>query len=136
MYSRNKQMNCCLELFKGVSLVWNCCLELLKCVQAIIDLEKHHLLVQTKIKISSFCCCGYVWYCYCIHMFDKKKLIYFELLRGQGCVESKNMTSAKRKSTMSSLNPSIIQVASFKYRADVLLWHQDYESIKMRKLVK
>ena len=50
-----------------------------------------------------------------------KKLIYFELLRGRGCVESKNMTSAKRKSTMSSLNPSIIQVGSFKCRAGVPL---------------
>ena len=37
------------------------------------------------------------------------------------CVESKNKTSAKTKSTMSSLDPSIIQVASFKCRADIPL---------------
>ena len=75
-------------------------------------------------------CCdaglGLVWYYYCIYMtfvcLIKKKLIHFELLRGQGCVESKNMTRAKRKSTMSSLDPSIIQVGSFKCRADVPLW--------------
>ncbi len=74
-------------------------------------------------------CCGaglgLVWHCYCIFFtfvcLIQKKNIYFELLRGQGCVESKNMTSAKRKSTMSSLNPSIIQVDSFKCRADVPL---------------
>ena len=58
-----------------------------------------------------------------------KKIIYFELLRGQDCVESKNMTSAQRKSTMISLNSSIIQVGSFKCRADVPLadmqWHCD-----------
>ena len=40
---------------------------------------------------------------------------------GKGCVESKNKTSSKRKSTMSSLDPSIIQVASFKCRAGVPL---------------
>ena len=56
-----------------------------------------------------------------IRLFEEKKWIYFELLRVKGCVESKNMTSAKRKSTMSSLNPSIIQVGSFKCRADVPL---------------
>ena len=50
-----------------------------------------------------------------------KKMIYFGFLRDQGCVESKNKTSAKRKSTMSSLDPSIIQVASFKCRAGVPL---------------
>ena len=50
-----------------------------------------------------------------------EKMIYFKLLRGQGYVESKNMTSAKRKLTMSSLDPSIIQVSSFKCRADVPL---------------
>ena len=48
-------------------------------------------------------------------------MICFGFLRGQGCVESKNKTSAKRKSSMSSLNPSIIQVGSFKCRADVPL---------------
>ena len=70
-------------------------------------------------------CCvaglGLVWYCYCIYMtfvcLSQKKWIYFGYLRGLGCVESKNKTSAKRKSTMSSLNPSIIQVDSFKCRA-------------------
>ena len=61
-------------------------------------------------------------YLHDISLFDPKKMIYFELLRGRGCVESKNMTSAKRKSTMSSLNPSIIQVGSFKRRADVPLY--------------
>ena len=74
-------------------------------------------------------CCvaglGLVWYCYCICMtfvcLSQKKWIYFGYLRGLGCVESKNKTSAKRKSTMSSLNPSIIQVDSFKCRADVPL---------------
>ena len=30
MNSWNKRMNCCLDIFKGVSLVLNCCLELLK----------------------------------------------------------------------------------------------------------
>ena len=39
----------------------------------------------------------------------------------RGCIESKNMISAQRKSTKSSLNPSIIQVGSFKCRADVPL---------------
>ena len=73
-------------------------------------------------------CCdagrGFVWRCYFIDMTCIcliKKGIYFELFRGRGCVEYKNMTSAKRKSTMSSLNPSIIQVGSFKCRADVPL---------------
>ena len=61
-------------------------------------------------------------YLHGIRLFDPKINIYFELLRGRGCVESKNMTSAKRKSTMSSLNPSIIQVGSFKCRAGVTLW--------------
>ena len=56
-----------------------------------------------------------------IPLFDPKKNICFGFLKGRGCVESKNKTSAKRKSTMSSLDPSIIQVASFKCRADVPL---------------
>ena len=60
-------------------------------------------------------------YLYDIFLFDQKKCIRFGFLRGQGCVESKNKTSAKRKSTMSSLDPSRIQVASFKCRADVPL---------------
>jgi len=74
-------------------------------------------------------CCdaglGLVWHCYWIYMsfvcLIQKKNICFGFLKGQGCVESKNKTSAKRKSTMSSLDPSIIQVASFKCRADVPL---------------
>ena len=82
-------------------------------------------------------CCdaglGFVWHCYCIDMtfvcLIQKKWIYFELLRGRGCVESKNMTSAKRKSTMSSLNPSIIQVGSFKCRADVPLRRDVYSQL-------
>ena len=44
-------------------------------------------------------CCdaglGLVWRCYCIYMtfvcLIKKNILYFELLRGRGCVESKNM---------------------------------------------
>ena len=56
-----------------------------------------------------------------IRLFDQKKIFVFLFLKGQGCVESKNKTSAKRKSTMSSLDPSIIQVDSFKCRADVPL---------------
>ena len=74
-------------------------------------------------------CCdaglGLVWRCYWIYMsfvcLIQKKNICFGFLKGRGCVESKNKTSAKRKSTMSSLDPSIIQVASFKCRADVPL---------------
>merc|ERR1712218_593887 len=74
-------------------------------------------------------CCdaglGLVWRCYWIYMsfvcLIQKKNICFGFLKGPGCVESKNKTSAKRKSTMSSLDPSIIQVASFKCRADVPL---------------
>ena len=49
-------------------------------------------------------CCdaglGLVWRCNWIYMSFVcliQKKIYFELLRGQGCVESKNMTSVKRK---------------------------------------
>merc|ERR1712237_158638 len=61
-------------------------------------------------------CCdagrGLVWHCYWIYMsfvcLIQKKNICFGFLKGQGCVESKNKTSAKRKSTMSSLDPSII----------------------------
>ena len=65
-----------------------------------------------------------------IRLFDPKKNICFGFLKGRGCVESKNKTSAKRKSTMSSLDPSIIQVASFKCRADVpLCWLLIYTSI-------
>ena len=60
-------------------------------------------------------------YLYDIRLFEPKKMDLFWILRGLGCVESKNKTSAKRKSTMSSLNPSIIQVDSFKGRADVPL---------------
>ena len=56
-----------------------------------------------------------------IRLFNPKKYICFGFLKGRGCVESKNKTSAKRKSTMSSLDLSIIQVASFKCRADVPL---------------
>ena len=56
-----------------------------------------------------------------ICLFDPKKNICFGFLKSRGCVESKNKTSAKRKSTMSSLDPSIIQVDSFKCRADVPL---------------
>ena len=52
-------------------------------------------------------------------------MINFQLSKGRGCVESKNMTSAKRKSTMSSLNPLIIQVDSFKCRADVPLMYNN-----------
>ena len=66
-----------------------------------------------------------VWRCYWIFMsfvcLIPPKNICFGFLKGQGCVESKNKTSAKRKSTMSSLDPSIIQVGSFKCRADVPL---------------
>ena len=75
-------------------------------------------------------CCvaglGLVWYCYCIYMtlVCLNKRIYFGYLRGLGCVESKNKTSAKRKSTMSSLNPTIIHVDSFKCRAGVPLCFQ------------
>ena len=43
-------------------------------------------------------------------------------MRGRGSVESKIMTSAKRKSTMSSINLSIIQVGSFKCRVGVPLF--------------
>ena len=57
----------------------------------------------------------------------QKKNICFGFLKGRGCVESKNKTSAKRKSTMSSLNPSIIQVDSFKCRADVPLMGESWE---------
>ena len=64
-------------------------------------------------------CLGLVWHCYCIYM--TYVCLIQKKLRGQGCVESKNMTSAKRKSTMSSLNPPIIQVGSFKCRAGVPL---------------
>ena len=73
-------------------------------------------------------CCdgqGLVWYCYCIYMtfvcLIQKKIFVLDFFKGRGCVESKNKTSAKRKSTMSSLDPSIIQVDSFKCRADVPL---------------
>ena len=70
-------------------------------------------------------CCdaglGLVWHCYCIYItfvcLIQKKMIYIELLRGRGCVESKNMTSAKGKSAQ-SLNPSIIKLAHS--RADLL----------------
>ena len=61
------------------------------------------------------------WVWFGVRLFDPKKNICFGFLKGQGCVESKNKTSAKRKSTMSSLDPSMIQVASFKCRADVPL---------------
>ena len=68
---------------------------------------------------------GLVWHCYWIFMsficLIQKKNICFGFLKGRGCLESKNKTSAKRKSTISSLDPSIIQVASFKCRADVPL---------------
>ena len=63
--------------------------------------------------MGSCCVAGLVlvWYCYCIYMtfvcLSQKKWIYFGYLRGLGCVESKNKTSAKRKSTMSSLDPSM-----------------------------
>ena len=75
-------------------------------------------------------CCdaglGLVWHCYWIYMsfisLIPKKNICFGFFKGRGCVESKNRTSAKRKSTMSSLDPSIIQVDSFKCRVDVPLW--------------
>ena len=78
-------------------------------------------------------CCGaglgLVWYCCCVFLkfvcLTPKKGICFGLLRGWGYVESKNKISAKRKSTMSSLDPSIIQVASFKCRADVPLRAED-----------
>ena len=74
-------------------------------------------------------CCdaglGLVWHCYWIYMsfvcLIPKKNICFGFLKGRGCVESKNKTSAKRKSILSSLDPSIIQVASFKCRADIPL---------------
>ena len=79
-------------------------------------------------------CCdaglGLVWRCYWIYMsfvcLIQKKNICFGFLKGRGCVESKNKTSAKRKSTMSSLDPSIIQVDSFKCRADVPLISTNY----------
>ena len=72
-------------------------------------------------------CCdaglGLLWHCYCIFMtfvcLIPKKMIL--ILRGRGCVESKNMTSEKGKSTQ-SLNPSIIQVGSFKCRSAVPLY--------------
>ena len=60
-------------------------------------------------------------YLHDIRSFHPKKWIYFELLRGRGCLESKNMTSAKGKSTMSSLDPPIIHVGSFKCRPAVHL---------------
>ena len=55
-------------------------------------------------------CCdaglGLVWRCYWIYIpfvcLIQKKNICFGFLKGRGCVESKNKTSAKRKSTMSS----------------------------------
>ena len=80
-------------------------------------------------------CCspnlGLVWHCYCIFFtfvcLIQKKLIHFGFLRGRGCVESKNKISAKRKSTMSSLNPSIIQLGSFKCRA-----HSNYSNMILR----
>ena len=59
---------------------------------------------------------------------NQKKYICFGFLKGQGCVESKNKTSAKSKSTMSSLDPSIIHVASFKCRAGVPLVNVDEDS--------
>ena len=68
---------------------------------------------------------GLVWYWYCVFLkfvcSTPKKEICFGPLRGWGCEESKNKTSAKRKSTMNSLNPSIIQVDSFKCSAGVSL---------------
>ena len=69
---------------------------------------------------------GLVWHCYWIYMsfvcLIPQKNICFGFLKGRGCVESKNKTSFKRKSTMSSFNPSIIQVGSFKCWADVPLY--------------
>ena len=79
-------------------------------------------------------CCdaglGLVWRCYWIYMSFVCLIKTKKYLLGRGCVESKNKTSAKRKSTMSSLDPSIIQVASFKCRADVPLspWSHNSES--------
>ena len=81
-------------------------------------------------------CCdaglGLVWRCYWIFMsfvcLIQEKNICFGVLKGRGCVESKNKTSAKRNSTMSSLNPSLIHVASFKCRADIpLINHEGKE---------
>ena len=63
-----------------------------------------------------------------IRLFDPKKKYLFWIF--EGCVESKNKTSAKRKSTISSLNPSIIQVASFKCRADVPLPYNEFGTPK------
>ena len=89
--------------------------------------EEHQPCIWMSQQMGSCCVAGLglVWYCYCIYMtfvcLSQKKWIYFGYLRGLGCVESKNKTSAKRKSTMSSLNPSIIQVGSFKCRAGVPL---------------
>ena len=68
---------------------------------------------------------GLVWYRYCIYLMFvcliQKKWICFGFLRGFGCVGSKNKANCKRKSTKSSLNPSIIQFGSFKCRAGVPL---------------
>ena len=82
-------------------------------------------------------CCdaglGLVWRCHWIYMSFVcliQKNICFGFLKGRGCVESKNKTSAKRKSTMSSLDPSIIQVASFKCRADVPLAQQTVAGVQ------
>ena len=85
--------------------------------------------VFPKVSVGYSVCCGaglgLVWCCYWIYMsfvcLIQKENICFGFLKGRGCVESKNKTSAKRKSTMSSLDPSIIQVDSFKCRAGVPL---------------
>ena len=92
------------------------------------DLQRGTPALHLNEAADGSCCdagLGLVWRCYWIYMsfvcLIQKKNICFGFLKGQGCERSKNKTSAKKKSTMSSLDPSIIQVASFKCKADVPL---------------
>ena len=83
--------------------------------------EEHQPCILMKQQMEAAVMLACVWFGVAIGFTCHVKNICFGFLKGQGCVESKNKTSAKRKSTMSSLDPSIIQVDSFKCRADVPL---------------
>ena len=76
-------------------------------------------------------CMGWVWRCYCIFLtficLDQKKSICFDFFLSLGCIESKNKTNCEIKSSMSSLNPSIIRFGSFKCKAGVPLRHEKKE---------
>ena len=78
---------------------------------------------NTRLAFGSCClsCLGWAWRCYCIFLIFVCLYHKKSCFQSLGWIEFKIKTKSERKSAMSSLNPSIIRICSFKCKAGVPL---------------